>query len=304
MPIVAIVDCRHASFEPERSVLEPAGVEIVLGHHEDAEVLCVQYAVVDGDLLDRTPRCRGVVRYGVGYDSVDVEAATARGVWVVNVPDYGTAEVADHALALILGLLRGVTRLDRAVRGGDWDFEAGGELRRLSELTLGVVGCGRIGSAVVERAAAFGFSVLGTDVRAGAVRPPAAPVPLAELLERSDVVTLHAPLDETTRHLIDADALARMRPGAFLVNTARGGLADGAAVLAALEAGRLAGAALDVLEAEPPADLDLVSHPRVIATPHAAWFSRESMLQLKREVAREALRVLAGERPRSPVNQL
>jgi len=300
MPIVAIVDCRHDSFEPERSVLDPAGVDIVFGHHEDAEVLCVQYAVVDGDLLDRTPRCRGVVRYGVGYDTVDVAAATARGVWVVNVPDYGTTEVADHALALILALLRGVTRLDRSVRGGDWDFEAGGELRRLSELTLGVVGCGRIGSAVVERAAAFGFEVLGTDVR-DVVRPPAAAVALDTLLERADVVTVHAPLDETTRHLVDP---RRMRPGAFLVNTARGGLVDGAAVLAALHDGTLAGAALDVLEAEPPADLELVRHPRVIATPHTAWYSRESMRQVKEEVAREALRLVRGERPRCPVNEL
>lgn len=298
MPIVAIVDCRHDSFAPEREVLEPAGVELVHGHHADADVLCVQYAVVDGALLDRTPRCRGVVRYGVGYDTVDVEAATARGIWVVNVPDYGTAEVADHALALILALLRGVPWLERSVRAGEWDYEAGGELRRLSALTLGVVGCGRIGGAVIERATAFGFTVLGADIR-DVVPPPAERVALDELLERSDVVTLHAPLDETTRHLVDP---RRLRPGAFLVNTARGGLLDGDAVLAALREGTLAGAALDVLEVEPPADLELVRHPRVTATPHTAWYSRESMRQLKAEVAREALRLLRGERPRSPVN--
>ena len=163
-----------------------------------------------------------------------------------------------------------------------------------------MVGCGRIGSAVVERAAAFGFAVLGTDVR-DVVRPPAAAVALDTLLERADVVTLHAPLDETTRHLVDPRRMRRARssstPPAAASSTAP-------RCSRRCTTGTLAGAALDVLEAEPPADLELVSHPRVIATPHTAWYSRESMRQMKEEVAREALRLLRGERPRSPVNQL
>ena len=298
MASVLIADCDHGSVEPERSLLSAAGVELRVGGGGDADVLIVQYASVDGALLDRMPSCRAVVRYGVGVDTVDVEAATARGVWVVNVPDYGTAEVADHTLALMLALLRGVVVLDRSVRAGDWDDRAAGELRRLSSLTLGVVGCGRIGTAVAERAAAHGLRVLGFDPEG--VRPPAEPVGLAALLAAADVVTLHAPLAPATHHLIDP---ARMRPGAFLVNTARGGLVDSAALLAALESGHLAGAALDVFEHEPPPS-ELVRHPRVIATPHAAWRSRESELALKTEVAREALRVIGGEVPRSPVNRV
>ena len=271
----------------------------------DADVLIVQFKRVDGPLLDRMRSCRAVIRYGVGVDTIDVDAATARGVWVVNVPDYGTDEVADHALALILALLRGVVVLDRSVRAGEWDDGAAGELRRLSELTLGVIGCGRIGSAVAERAAAPGLRVLGFDARPEAVRPPAEPAPLDALLADADIVTLHAPLVPSTRHLIGSAALARMREGAYLVNTSRGGLVDAAAVLDALQRGRLAGVALDVFEHEPPegAERDLVSHPRAIATPHAAWRSRESQLALKTEVAREVLRVLEGRRPRSPVNE-
>jgi len=305
MPTVLIHDCDHASLEPERELLEPAGVELRVGGEGDADVLVVQYAHVDAAWLDRMPSCRAVIRYGVGVDTVDVEAATARGVWVVNVPDYGTAEVADHAVALVLALLRGVIVLDRSVRAGGWDDGAAGELRRLSSLTLGVVGCGRIGTAVAERAAAHGLRVLGSDPEG--VRPPAEPSSLDDLLAAADAVSLHAPLGPATHHLIDAGALERLRPGAFLVNTSRGGLVDSAAVLAALESGRLAGVALDVLEHEPPetaAERELVRHPRAVVTPHAAWRSRESELALKTEVAREALRVIEGREPRSPVNRI
>jgi D-3-phosphoglycerate dehydrogenase / 2-oxoglutarate reductase len=306
MPTVLIADCDHGTTQPERRILEAEGVEVREGGDGDADVLVVQYATVDAAWLDRMPSCRAVIRYGVGVDTIDVEAATARGVWVVNVPDYGTDEVADHALALILALLRGVAVLDRSVRAGGWDERAAGELRRFSRLTLGVVGFGRIGAAVAHRAAAFGLRVLGHDVRPDAVGPPAAAASFDELLEASDVITLHAPLTPQTHHLIDAAALALVQPTAYLVNTARGGLVDARAVLDALDAGRLAGAALDVFEHEPPqgVERELACHPRAIATPHAAWSSRESRAALKTEVAREALRVLAGERPRSPVNRV
>jgi D-3-phosphoglycerate dehydrogenase len=305
MATVLIADCDHGTTDPERRILAAAGVEVREGADGDADILIVQYATVDAAWLDRMPSCRAVIRYGVGVDTIDVEAATARGVWVVNVPDYGTEEVADHALALILALLRGVAVLDRSVRAGAWDESAAGELRRLSRLTLGVVGHGRIGAAVTARAAAFGMRVLAHDAREGVVAPPASAVSLDELLETGDVITLHAPLTADTHHLIDAAALALVQPGSYLVNTARGGLVDARAVIDALEDGRLAGAGLDVFEHEPPegVERELALHPRVIATPHAAWSSRESREALKTEVAREALRVLEGRPPRSPVNQ-
>jgi D-3-phosphoglycerate dehydrogenase / 2-oxoglutarate reductase len=312
--LVVITDCDHDTIDPERAVLDGHGVELrrlqcrtpreVADQAGDADVLINQYVPITAEVLDALPRCRLVVRYGVGVDNVDVAAAAERGVWVANVPDYGRDEVADHTLALALAVLRGVVVLDRSVRDGTWDLEAARPLRRLATLSYGVVGCGAIGAAVAGRAAGLGMRVLGYDLPQVRSGPPIERVPLEELLATADVVSLHAALTDQTHHLIGAAALARMRPTAFLVNTARGGLVDAAALLAALDDGKLAGAALDVLEGEPPDELGwrLARHPRVVATPHAAWYSEESFHTLKTEVAREALRVLEGEAPRSPVN--
>ena len=312
--VVVITDCDHDNVDPERAVLDGHDVELrvlacrtpeeVVAQAGDADVLLNQYVPITGEVLDGLPRCRLVVRYGVGVDNVEVEAAAERGVWVANVPDYGRDEVADHTLALALSLLRGVVVLDRSVRDGHWDLEAARPLRRLSALTWGVVGCGAIGSAVADRAAALGMRVLGYDLPQVRSAPPTERVELEELLAAADLVSLHAALTPGSHHLIGAKALGRMRPTAFLVNTARGGLVDTAALLDALEAGELAGAALDVLGTEPPDELGwrLARHPRVVATPHAAWYSEEAFVTLKSEVAREALRVLDGGRPRSPVN--
>jgi len=312
--VVVITDCDHDTIDPERSVLDGHDVELrrlqcrtpeeVAAQAGDAGVLINQYVPITGEVLDALPRCRLVVRYGVGVDNVDVAAATKRGVWVANVPDYGRDEVADHTLALTLSLLRRVVVLDRSVRDGDWDLAPARPLRRLSTLTWGVVGCGAIGTAVAHRAAGLGMRVLGYDLPQVPSGPPVERAGLEELLETADLVSMHAALTPESQHLIGAAALGRMRPTAFLVNTARGGLVDTAALLAALDTGTLAGAALDVLEVEPPDDLGwrVARHPRVVATPHAAWYSEEAFHTLKTEVAREALRVLEGGRPRSPVN--
>jgi D-3-phosphoglycerate dehydrogenase len=313
--VVVITDCDHDTVDPERAVLDGHDVELrvlqcrtpeeVAAQAGDADALINQYAPITAEVLDALPRCRLVVRYGVGVDNVDVEAAAGRGVWVANVPDYGRDEVADHTLALALAVLRGVVALDRSVREGTWDLAAARPLRRLSALTWGVVGCGAIGTAVAGRAAGLGMRVLGYDVDQVRSEPPIERVSLEELLEAADLVSLHAALTPDSHHLVGAAALARMRPTAFLVNTARGGLVDSGALLAALDAGELAGAALDVLEGEPPDELGwrLARHPRVVATPHAAWYSEEAFSTLKTEVAREALRVLEGGQPRSPVNR-
>jgi D-3-phosphoglycerate dehydrogenase len=280
--------------------------EEVAARAQGAHVLLNQYAPITAEVLDALPDCRLVVRYGVGVDNVDVDAAAQRGVWVANVPDYGTEEVADHAVALALTMLRGVPRYAAAVAAGEWDYRAAQPLRRLSTLRFGVVGCGAIGSVTGRRAAAFGMDVVGADAADDRPAPGSGirKVDLDELLATSDVVSLHLGLTPETEHLVDAGTLARMRPTAVLVNTARGGLVDGQALLEALDAGRLAGAALDVLETEPPDALGrrLAAHDRVVVTPHAAWYSQESFVALKTEVAREAVRVLTGEPPRSPVN--
>ena len=312
--VVVITDCDHDNVDPERAVLEGHDVELrvlacrtpeeVAAQAGDADVLINQYVPITSEVLDALPRCRLVVRYGVGVDNVDVTAAAGRGVWVANVPDYGRDEVADHTLALALSLLRGVAVLDRSVREGDWDLAAARPLRRLSTLTWGVVGCGAIGTATAKRAAGLGMRALGYDLPQVPSGPPIERVGLEELLEAADVVSLHAALTPSSHHLIGPAALARMRPTAFLVNTARGRLVAQGALLTALDTGELAGAALDVLEGEPPDDLGwrVARHPRVVATPHAAWYSEEAFHTLKTEAAREALRVLQGQNPRSPVN--
>ena len=312
--VVVITDCDHDGVDPERAVLDGHDVELrvlqcrtpqeVAAQAGDADVLINQYVPITAEVLDALPRCRLVVRYGVGVDNVNVQAAAERGVWVANVPDYGRDEVADHTLALAMALLRGVVVLDRSVRDGVWALDAARPLRRLSVLTWGVVGCGAIGAAVAHRAADLGMRVVGYDLPQVRSEPSIERVGLEELLGSADLVSLHAALTPDSHHLIGTDALGRMRPTAFLVNTARGGLVDTAALLAALDAGELAGAALDVLEGEPPDELgwQLARHPRVATTPHAAWYSEEAFHTLKTEVAREALRVLKGQSPRSPVN--
>ncbi len=315
--LVVITDCDHGAITEEQAVLRDSGAEIrlatcataedVISQAAGATVLINQYAPITAAVLEALPTVRLVVRYGVGVDNVDVGAATERGVWVANVPDYGTEEVADHAIALAMSMLRGVACLDRSVRSGSWNYEEARPLRRLRTLTYGVVGCGAIGTAAGRRAAVFGMRVIGCDPHPQ--RPPddarIEKVSFAKVLEQADVVSLHAFLDESTENLIDERALNAMKPSAVLVNTARGGLVDTCALLAALDAGEIAAAAIDVLAVEPPDSVGrrLACHPRIVMTPHAAWYSEESFASLKTEVAREALRVLDGEPPRSPVNE-
>lgn len=315
-PRVVITDCDHDSIEPERAVLAAAGLDVRLAECRSsqdvvtaaagAEAIIVQYAPVDRAALAGLERCRVIARYGVGVDTIDVDAATERGVWVANVPDYGTEEVSDHALALSLALLRGLPRLDRSVRAGRWDVTEVAPLRRMNTLTVGVLGTGRIGAAFARKIRPLVAAVLAHDpggVPDDLEADGIVPASRANVLARSDILSLHVPLTPEMHHLIGREALAAMPAGAVLVNSSRGGLVDGGALLAALEGGHLGGAALDVLETEPPASGDLLlRHDRVLVTPHAAWYSEQSALTLKQEAAREVVRVLSGDPPRSPVN--
>jgi phosphoglycerate dehydrogenase-like enzyme len=242
----------------------------------------------------------------VGFDHVDLAAAERRSVWVSNVPAAATEEVATHALALALALVRHLPFLDRHVREGGWQYDATGKARRLSELTLGVVGMGRIGRRLAGLAGGIFGAVIGCDPFVDAAGWPA-DVPRMELeqcLQASQVISLHLPLSSLTQEMIDARALARMPPGGFLVNVSRGGLVDEAALVAALDSGRLAGAGLDVTDVEPPpADSPLRRHPRVLITPHSAWFSQPAN---DGYVVGQAENVVAWQRdgrPRTPVNR-
>lgn len=312
-PQVLICGLDHANIAEEEAVFRAAGVrfgqviarseEDYLRHCDEAEALLIQYGDVSRRVIEGLPRLRVLVRYGVGVDGIDLEAATARGIPVVNVPDYGTDEVANHAVALLLALARKLARLDRQTRAGRWNVFEVGPVRRLAGRTVGILGCGRIGRAVARKLAGFDLRLLACDPYITAFPPDVEPVSFDRLLAESDYLTIHCPLTAETRRMIDAAALARMKPTAVVLNTARGGIVDTEALAGALERGHLGGAGLDVLEQEPidPAS-PLLRMEQVIVTPHAAWYSEEGRSDLKRRVAEETVRVLRGERPLNCVN--
>ncbi|MGY1637826.1 C-terminal binding protein [Geodermatophilus sp. SYSU D00742] len=295
---VLVTDADYGVLDIEAEVLGAAGHELltaqcrtpadVVAAAGDVDAVLVQYAPITAEVLAALPRLRLVSRYGVGVDVVDLDAARSRGVWVCNVPDYGTAEVALHAVAMLLALLRNLPEHDRQVRAGNWDHRAGGVLPRPGALTLGVVGLGRIGRTTMERAAPWFGGCVGYDPHLpdDAWPPGVERVGPEELFARSNAVTLHLPLTPETRGLVGEDLLARLPPASYLVNTARGGLVDLDAVLRALEDGRLAGTALDVLPEEPPpAGHPLLGHPRALLTPHVAWYSAQAEVELRRKAA-------------------
>jgi D-3-phosphoglycerate dehydrogenase / 2-oxoglutarate reductase len=293
-----VTDAEYTSLDLEAGVLAAEGHELVSASCRTADdvieagagvdAMLVQYAPITAAVFEALPQLRLVSRYGVGVDSVDTEAAREHRVWVCNVPDYGTTEVSLHAVAMLLALLRNLAGHDREVRAGNWDYHLGGDLRRPSALTLGVVGLGRIGRMTGERAAPWFGAVVGYDPYLPDSAWPQGfeRLELPDLFARSSAVTLHLPLTDMTRGFVGHDLLGRMPAGSYLVNTARGGLVDLDALLQALESGQLAGAALDVLPQEPPPkDHPLLSHPRALITPHVAWHSVEAEVELRRKAA-------------------
>jgi D-3-phosphoglycerate dehydrogenase len=282
-----------------------------------AEAAADASVVIDGVLafrepeIDRLASARLIVRAGIGYDLIDVPAATARGIWVANVPDYCADEVADHTLLLLLACARRLDALGTAWRdAGRWlAYDRLPPVRRPSAQVLGVVGMGRIGARVAARARAFGWQVIGQDavLSTDDIRARGAePVGLDELFARADAIALHCPLTPETHHLVDRERLATTRPGVVIVNTSRGGLIDIGALDEALASGHVAAAGLDVLEDEPNVDLaqPVLGRPNVVATGHTAWYSLDARRELALLCADEALRVLDGGEPRNAVNVL
>jgi D-3-phosphoglycerate dehydrogenase len=307
---VLVTDAEYASLDIEADVLAAAGHELVIASctspaevieaARGVEALLVQYAPITAEVFEALPQLRIVSRYGVGVDIVDTDAAQARGVWVCNVPDYGTGEVALHAVAMLLALLRNLAGHDREVRAGRWSYQLGGQLHRPNGLTLGLLGLGRIGRLTAERAAPWFANCVAYDPN---LPDDAWPdgierLDLPELFGRSNAVSLHLPLTDATGGLVGTDLLARMPFGSYLVNTARGGLVDLDAVFNALMEGRLAGVALDVLPQEPPPkDHPLLTHPRALLTPHVAWYTEESEAELRRKAAQNIVDWARSGRP-------
>jgi D-3-phosphoglycerate dehydrogenase len=280
--------------------------EDVLAVVPDADAVLVGHALLTADIIAQMRRCRVIARYGVGFDNVDLRAATAHGIYVCNVPDYCMDDVATHAIMLALACLRRLPWQIEVAHSASWKGGVTGDIPRLSELTFGVLGLGRIGSTAARKAAGLGFHVIACDPyipgeRFAAVGAEA--VSFDDLLARSDVLSLHTPLTDETRGIIDESALRRMKPSAILVNTARGPVVRSAAVARALNEGWIAGAGLDVLEKEPPArDDPLLSQPRAILTPHIAWYSKTSHVEMQARAANEVIRVLTGQKPLNVVN--
>ncbi|MFO0870922.1 MAG: C-terminal binding protein [Pirellulales bacterium] len=313
-PHVLLTDYAWADVELERAILAAAGAELVVAPTGDEETL-VQLAArhdvaailtcwarVTARVIAAAPRCRHVARLGIGLDNIDLSYCTSRGIPVTNVPDYCLTEVAEHTLALIFALGRKIAWYHAATKAGRYQLQDGPPLRRLTGQTVGIVGLGGIGRQVAAKASACGFRIL-VHTR----RPPELGgiefVSLEELLAASDFVTLHVPLTPQTQQLIGARQLELMRPTACLINTARGGLIDPVALAAALAAGKIAGAALDVQAPEPP-DLQSPPYndPRVIVTPHAAFASAESLVDLRRRAAQQVAERLSGGWPPHVVN--
>jgi D-3-phosphoglycerate dehydrogenase len=273
----------------------------------DDVVGLVSFEPVNAEDVGRLPALRVIATPSVGFDHLDVEAATNRGVWVCNVPDYCVDEMADHALALLLALVRGVVELDRSVRAGGWDHEVAGRLRRVVDVRLGVIGFGRIGRALAARARALGMDVTAFDPLVADEEIAAAgvhPVDLDELLARCDAVSVHAPLTPETRGLLGAEEIARLPREALVVNASRAGLVDTEALLRALHEGRLGGVALDVLDVEPPTPAaPAPAAPRLVVNPHAGWYSLEAVDAAQRRAVESVLDVLEGREPRGAVNR-
>jgi D-3-phosphoglycerate dehydrogenase / 2-oxoglutarate reductase len=303
----------------ERRLLAEAGLTLdeLPGHDRDAiaragsrdagpAAVFVYHARIDGQLLNELTGCRVLARCGVGYDNIDVAAARARGIEVTYVPDYGADEVAEHALALLLACARRLGASDRAVQGGGWPSYAElGPMRRLAGATLGLVGFGRIARQLAARARGLRMQVLASDpyVSAQEAKPLGVRLcSLDEVLSQAQYLSVHVPLADGTRHLIGAAALGRMRPDCYLINTSRGAVVDEQALIRALDAGQIAGAALDVTEREPvPPQAPILHRANVLITPHSGAYSREAFDELQRTAILDVIRVLNGEPPRFPV---
>ena len=314
---VVILDHRYEHYDQEREILSeigvvpeicfPSGREEAEARLRDADgVICNLYHM-DADVIGMLDRCRVISRYGVGYDNVDVDAASARGIAVCNVPDYAAEDASDHALALLFNCTRKISYRDRKIREGLWNLHNDQPCFRMTGRTLGVVGFGHIGSVLVRKISGFGFSeILIADPRADEERIRRAggkKVPLDEVLKRSDYISIHCPQKAETVDMFDDRAFGLMKDGAILVNTARGPIVNEAALCRALESGKLAAAGLDVFNDDPlPSDSPLRRFENVTLSDHAAWYSEESIVELKIKAAMNVVEVLSGREPSYKVN--
>ena len=313
---ILITDYAWDSIEPERQVLAKIGAELIVAEAGDEAELLPLAPTADGILTCWNPvrepviaaakKCQVIARYGIGLDNIDVDTATAHGIIVTNVPAYCLDEVSDHAMGLLLACARKIPRFDRAVRSDVWDQNIGPEMHRIRGKILGIVGFGQIGQAIIPKAQAFGLRIKVCSPRTDPERIQqhgAQKISFHELLTTSDFITIHAPLTSETQCMFSDAEFRAMKPTAFLINTARGGIVDTSALTAALRNGDIAGAGLDVLETEPPDQNEkLLTLDNVVITPHAAFVSKDAILELEVTATTCVAQVLTGHLPESVVN--
>ncbi|KXS40758.1 C-terminal binding protein [Halanaerobium sp.] len=315
---VMVTDYEYETLEYEEKVLGEIDAqflkaqarteeEVIEAAPKDVDGLLVQYAEIGEKVFEALPDLKVVARYGIGVDTVDLEAATEHGVKVVNVAEYCQDEVSDQAFALLLACARKTVLLNNDVKAGNWDFNVGKPIYRLTGSTLGIIGFGKIPRKLAEKAAAFGFELLAYDPFVDeevAKKYEVELVELDELMKESDFVSVHAPLNENTKHMVSTKEFELMKESAFIINTARGAVIDEAALIEALENEELAGAGLDVTEQEPiEKDNPLLEMDNVIINPHVGWYSEDAQVELQTRAAKGVADVLVGNKPKYLVNQ-
>lgn len=312
-PKVVVTDCDHFSLELERKVLNEINPEFVVAHctteeevietARDADGIINQYAPMTRRVIESLKRCKVIARYGIGVDNIDVEAATEHGIIVANLPDYCVDEVSTHAVALILSCLRKITLLDNLVKQEIWNLTLARPLLRTQGRILGLFGLGKIGRAVAEKTSKFGFKIIACDPYVAKVDREIELAEFPQLLSDSDFISIHTPLTKETRHIFGENELRAMKKSAYLINTARGSIINEKALYKALKNKWIAGAALDVMEKEPPDWKNpLLKLNNLIITPHVSFYSEESYVDLKTKTAEAVLFVLKGGLPRAMVN--
>jgi D-3-phosphoglycerate dehydrogenase / 2-oxoglutarate reductase len=311
---VVITDCDHGFVAIEQEEMDRIGARMTLAQlKSEADVIQVcaqadgllnQYAPLTRAVLERLTKCKVIAKYGVGVDTVDLKAATDLGIIVANVPDYCFDEVSDHAIGLLLALARKITFFDRKVKSNQWDFRQGMPMHRIRNKTLGLIGCGRIGREVARKMLVFGVRTIAYDPWAADTGGTVAFVDLDTVLKEADYISIHCPLNESTRHLLGEREFAEMQKKPLVINVARGPIIDEKVLIRALEEGRISGAGLDVLEKEPPdPENPLLKMDNVIVSPHVGFYSEESIRELKRRAAESVSAVLLGGWPRAVVNK-
>ena len=316
-PLVAVTDSVFASLEPTYKILAKLNAEIRLAKEpkpdailevaREADALLVTYANLTSESINELKNCRVIGRFGIGVDNVDLDRATEAGIQVCYVPDYCLDEVSDHAMGLLLSLARKISYGNYQVQSLSWKAKSVAPIWRIRNRILGLYGFGKIPQALVAKAQAFSLKVIAHDPY---ITPELADklgvelVSFESLLKQSDYISIHAPLTPKTQHAFNTDAFLQMKPEALLINTARGPLVDEQALANALDECQLAGAALDVMETEPPLDdSPLLKRDNVILTPHTAFYSEEALLELQTKATEDVVRVLLGDQPRYPINK-